>query len=118
MAEQASHISFTISEDVTIVEFADRKILEELEIREIEDELDRVIDGVDKVKLLLSFRNVEHLSSAALGMLINLKRKVDELSGQLKLSDITPQIFEVFRITKLNKLFDIHETADKAINSF
>ncbi len=118
MAEQASHISSTISQEVTIVEFSDRKILEELEIREIEDELDRLIDGVTDLKLLLSFRNVEHLSSAALGMLINLKRKVDEQSGQLRLSDITPQIFEVFRITKLNKLFVIHETADQAIKSF
>ena len=31
---------------------------------------------------------------------------------------IDPQIYEVFVITKLNKLFEIHETAVEAMKSF
>ena len=37
---------------------------------------------------------------------------------KFRLADIDPQIYEVFEITKLNKLFQIHETSDEAADSF
>jgi len=107
MAENGSRVKVTRSFDTLIVEFADRKILDELCIAEIQDELVRLVDGTPDVKLILSFGNVEHLSSAALGMLITLNKKVHGKSGALKLCDIKPQILEVFNITRLNKMFDI-----------
>src|SRR3990172_5222233 len=111
MAEEKPRVSVKNSSGVNIVEFADRKILEELSIAEIGEELSRVVAGMKDVKLLLSFKNVEHLSSAALGMLITLHKVVGERKGRLKLSDITPQIYEVFKITRLNRLFSIYGTA-------
>ena len=51
-------------------------------------------------------------------MLITLKKQVEKANGKLKLSDINPQIFEVFKITRLNKLFDIHSSTDEAMKSF
>ena len=118
MADKQSHLTISENGEVRVVEFADRKILEELSISEIGDELSRLVDGVSNIKLLLNFANVEHLSSAALGMLITLNKKVGEASGTLKLSDISPQIYEVFKITRLNKLFDICDTAENAVASF
>lgn len=118
MAEPRSHLTVKDSKDVKVVNFADRKILDELSISEIRDELAKLVAGTEGIKLLLSFKNVEHLSSAALGVLITLNKQVAENKGQLRLSDISPQIFEVFKITRLNKLFDIRETAGEALNSF
>jgi len=118
MAEDRSHLRIRKANGVSVVEFSDRKILEELSISEIGDELVKLAGSAPSVKMLLSFKNVEHLSSAALGMLITLNRKVEEQSGTLKLADITPQIFEVFKITRLNKLFSIHDTTDNALSSF
>lgn len=118
MADEHSHLTVSMKDSVHIAEFADRKILEELSITEIEQELMSVVDGQANIQLLVSFTNVEHLSSAALGMLIKLNSKVEELGGTLRLSDITPQIFEVFKITGLNKLFKIHESKDQAIAAF
>lgn len=118
MLQEQPHFTVRTSDGVNIVEFADRKILEELSISEIGDQLAKLIAGSQGIKLLLSFENVEHLSSAALGMLITLNKRVSEQSGKLKLSDITPQIFEVFKITRLNKLFDIHSTREDALGSF
>ena len=118
MADEKPRISVKNSGGVNIVEFADRKILEELSISEIGDELTRVATGMGDVKMLLSFKNVEHLSSAALGMLIKLNKQVAEKKGQLKLSDISPQIYEVFKITRLYKLFSIYGTAREALADF
>ncbi len=118
MAQARSHLKVRRANGVSIVEFADRKILEELSISEIQQELLSLVASSPSIKLLLSFKNVEHLSSAALGMLITLNKRVEEQAGALRLSDITPQIYEVFKITRLNKLFQIHETAEHALGSF
>ena len=118
MEQPSSHLRIKRSNEVSVVEFADRKILEELSIQEIGEELHQVVESQAGIKLLLNFKNVDHLSSAALGMLITLNKKVKEQSGDLKLSDINRQIFEVFKITRLNRVFDIHETADQALAHF
>jgi anti-anti-sigma factor len=104
--------------DVTQVEFLDRNILDEGNIQVIGDEIIALVDAEANPKLLLSFANVEHLSSAALGTLIQINNRVKNRQGQLRLSNIDPQIYEVFTITRLNKLFSIHPTTDDAIKSF
>ena len=104
--------------DVTQVEFVDRNILDEGYIQQIGAEIDDLIADESAPKLLLSFSNVDHLSSAALGTLINIDKKVKARSGELRLSDIDPQIHEVFVITHLDKLFKIHDEASDALKSF
>lgn len=118
MEQPSSHLIIKRAEGVSVVEFADRKILEELSIQEIGEELDRLVESEPGIKLLLNFQNVDHLSSAALGMLITLNKKIKERSGLLKLSNINRQIFEVFKITRLNRVFDIHESANEALSVF
>jgi anti-sigma B factor antagonist len=118
MAEDKSHVSVKDSGGVSVVEFADRKILDEMSIAEISEELAGVVAKMREVKMLLNFKNVEHLSSAALSMLITLNKQVNERKGKLKLSDIAPPIYEVFKITRLNKLFTIYATAPEALADF
>ena len=118
MEQPSSHLKIKRNEDVSVVEFADRKILEELSIQEIGEELERLVEAEPAIKLLLNFKNVDHLSSAALGMLITLNQKVKDTNGGLKLSDINRQIFEVFKITRLNRVFDIHDSAAQALAGF
>ena len=101
--------------EVTIVNLLDKKILDEAVIQDLGDDLFQLVDQHYKVKLALNFEKVEFLSSAALGKLITLNKKVQAENGTLKLCCISPQIYEVFRITKLNKLFDITDTVDQAL---
>lgn len=113
-----SHLTTHTSGQVTVVEFSDRKILDELSINEIGEELSELVGRTPGIKLLLNFKNVEHLSSAALGMLIKLNQGIGQTDGALKLSTISPQIYEVFKITRLNEVFDIHDTAERALAAF
>ncbi|MCG3137058.1 MAG: hypothetical protein HJJLKODD_00900 [Phycisphaerae bacterium] len=118
MPDAQPHFTLETKDGICFVEFSDRKILEEIYINEIGDQLGKIIEEHRPINLLLNFRKVEHLSSAALGMLINLQKKIAGQSGRLKLSDINPQIFEVFKITRLNKVFEIHDSAAAAKASF
>ena len=113
-----SRLRVNKADGVVRVEFVDRNILDEGNIQQIGDEINRIVDEEAAPKLLISFANVDHLSSAALGTLITVHNKVKSKGGQLRLAEIDPQIYEVFAITKLNKLFDIHEDTDKAQASF
>jgi anti-sigma B factor antagonist len=103
---------------VTRIAFLDRNILDEANIQQIGEEIGRIIDAQTRPKLLISFANVDHLSSAALGTLITINNKIRGKDGQLRLADIDPQIHEVFVITKLTKLFQIHDRAEHAMASF
>ena len=104
--------------DVTVARFIDKKILDETNIQIIGNQLFGLIDEDGRGKIVLDFSNVEYLSSAALGKLITLDKKVKAARGKLRLCSIRPDIYEVFAITKLNKLFDIHENQEKALEGF
>jgi anti-sigma B factor antagonist len=116
----ASESRLKIKREGSIVEvmFRDRNILDEANIQQIGDEIKALIEAEAQPRLLINFSDVDHLSSAALGTLITINNKIRGLKGQLRLSNIDPQIYQVFVITKLNKLFEIHETSEKARASF
>ena len=103
---------------VTVVNFLDRKILDESNIVEIANELFELVDKAKGIKMCLNFGNVQYLSSTVLGKLITLNTRVNESGGTLVLCAIRPQIFEVFKITKLTKLFDIVDDEATALTHF
>ena len=113
-----NHFMVEIAGDVTAVFLSDARILDETTVKVIAEELMRLVDNSYKIKLLIDFSSVEYLSSAVLGKLIAIHKKVAEGKGQMKLAAIKPAIKEVFKITKLDKVFDIHDTHRAAMESF
>jgi anti-anti-sigma factor len=103
---------------VTVAELLDEEILEEGTIDTIADSLSAVVADNPGIKLLLNFTRVRHLSSSALGILIQLNKQVEESNGTLKICHLRKSLLEIFKITKLNRLFDIHEDKVTALNSF
>jgi anti-sigma B factor antagonist len=118
MSDAPSPVAVVNHGPIRIVEFVQSKILDEANIAEIGTRVGEVIESEHRPRLLLDFRNVDHLSSAALGMLINANNRVREKNGELRLCDIKRQIFEVFTITKLDKLFRIYPNRQAALESF
>jgi anti-sigma B factor antagonist len=104
--------------DVTVVHFRDQKIIEDLGIQEMGQELFQLVEGENRKKLVLNFSSVDFLSSAALGKLITLDKKTKARGGSLKLCNIRPEIYEVFAITRLNRLFDIRDDEADALAAF
>jgi len=118
MAESTPPLSVTQHKDIRVVEFTNNRILDEANIAEIGQSLGTLIDERSNPKLALDFSAVDHLSSAALSMLITVNNKVLSVNGQLRLSNIKPQIMEVFQITRLDRLFKISPTRTDALESF
>ena len=104
--------------DITVVNFLDKKILDDQNIQVIGEQLTSLVDELGRNKILLNFGNVEFLSSAALGKLIVLNRKLNEVNGKLVLCNIDPQIYEVFEITRLNKVFTMAKDEQRGLQAF
>lgn len=115
MAEEKGHLTVRDRDGVKVVEFSERKILEELTIREIEAELTDLVEHEDGIKLVLNFTNVGYFSSAALGTLNKLFELTKQNNGQMILTGISPRIMDVFEITNLRKRFQIRSTVADAL---
>ncbi len=115
MAEIMPKLNIEYVDKATIVSFTDEKILEEKDIKALRESIMSIVGQAERIRLILDFGNVRFLSSAVLGLLIRLSKRIYEHGGQLKLCNINPKIFEVFKITRLTTTFDIHKDVESAI---
>ena len=118
MRADSPRLKISTEGDVSIVELTDRKILDEVNIGQIGDQLNAIIGQSPKPKLLLDFTAVCHMSSSALGMLITVHKRIREKGGQLRMCNIAPAIYEVFAIMRLTNVFQICQSGDDALESF
>jgi anti-sigma B factor antagonist len=105
-------------EDVLVVQFTDAKILDDTRIQQIGKELLEMTTKAQAAKMLLNFDGVSFMSSAMIGKLVLLNKKCKAGKIDLKLCQITPNVAEVFKIMRLNRVFDIHKDEEKALKAF
>ena len=117
MAPIKPRISVKYTENATIVAFTDERILEEQHIQALQESIMSVVEQAERINLILDFRNVQFLSSAVLGLLIRISKKVYERDGQLRLCNISPKIYEIFKTTRLTKIFHIYQDIESAAES-
>lgn len=110
----AGHMSLSTytKEAILTVVFDDARILDETKLEELGRELLETLNKTTEERVILDFRNVKFMSSSMLGKLVQVHKKAGEFKVKLKLCSIDPEIRQVFKITKLDKLFDIE--ADEA----
>lgn len=108
-------IEVSESTDVSVIRFKDQKIIDPQSIQELGQELFDLIEQENRKKLVLNFSNFEFLSSAALGKLITFEKKTKKQGAELILTNISPEIFQVFTITNLDKLFQIKDSEADAL---
>ena len=70
-------------------------------------ELERQTEELGECHLLLDFTKVEFITSAELGTLISLNKRIKSSGGRLTLFNLNPLIFEVFLVTRLETLLEI-----------
>lgn len=105
-------------EDVVVCYFTDGKILDSQRIEEVGKDLQGAVPQAIHKKLVLNFRGVSFMSSAMISKLVLLNKTCKAAGVRMKFCEVSPNVMEVFKITKLNKVFDIQKTEEKAIASF
>ncbi len=69
-------------------------------------------------KLLIDLSGVTYLNSTAIGVLVSAQTTYARRNWQIKLCGINKNIQNIFVITKLTLVFDVHDTMKEAVASF
>ncbi len=103
---------------VIVATLLEKKILDEPNIESLGRELFALVDTEGRRKIVLDFHLVEYLSSAALGKLITMHKKVTTSGGRMALCNIQKDILDVFKITRLDKVLTLCTSLDDALSKF
>lgn len=104
--------------DVTIVNFNETTILDTHQIEKIGQELYTLVDERACRKIILDFEKVRMLSSSALGVLITLRKKAEAIKGTVVICSMRKELLQMFKITRLERLFKHYPNESKALESF
>jgi anti-sigma B factor antagonist len=80
----------------------------------------KMLDELEKggKKFLIDFAKTGYIDSSGLGVLVSLSKKIREQGGDLRLANLNEDLKTLFELTKLDTLFQIAETRDRALASF
>jgi anti-sigma B factor antagonist len=103
---------------VVVVTLGGSSILEAAAIDALGRRLFELVDEQAHRKILLDFTQVKFLSSTMLGVLIRLQKRLQAINGRLAIYGLRPELHKVFKITRLEKLFNFYDNEQDALNSF
>ena len=101
-----------------IIQLTDPRITDSAHLQRVFEEVTKRINKSEEKQVILDFGPVEFMASSMLGKLVQLNKQCKKFRVKLKLCSIAPDILEVFRITKLNKVFDIRADVNAARKAF
>ena len=70
------------------------------------------------LRLIADCRNLSYISSAGLGVFMSFIEEIREKGGDIKLSGITPKVYQVFEVLGFHELFDIVDGVEAALALF
>jgi anti-anti-sigma factor len=105
-------------EEVSVVKFKDQKVMDPSRIETMGKELLSLVSGDESENVLINFENVSFFSSAAINKLIVLEKRIRAQGGQIRLSNLRPEVRDLFSYTNLDSMFQIKDEQDEALGSF
>lgn len=115
---QPANLIVAEEDGISVVTFAQPTLLDAYHIGEVGKELEDLIDQQNHRRIVLDFSTIKMISSQALGVLLGLRQKLTEHDGRLVICGIDPRLYRVFKITKLQDVFDFFQDKASALNSF
>lgn len=115
MDTSSPNMSIEFHGQVAVATLTDEKILEDQQLQGLEGSFMPLIEQNPGIQLIVNFRHVKFLTSSVLGLLIRVSKKVYESDGKLRLCSINSKILDIFKITRLDKIFEIYPDVDEAL---
>ena len=103
---------------VTVVSFQNISVMDSANIEALGRSLMELVQKQDRRDLVLDFTPVRFMSSQALGILLQLKKALDEIKGRMIIVGLRADLQKVFKITNLHKLFVFMNETDLALADF
>ncbi len=101
--------------EATVVTLEDSSLVDAYEIEQLGKELNTLVDKQYRRLIALDLSKVVHLSSAALSILLVLRKKTEEAKGSLVLCGVSKDLKKLFKVTSLTKLFTFADDEDDGL---
>jgi len=99
----------------TVIEFTTASLMDRLDLEKLAQDLYRLVDEEDRRRIVLDFERVQYLSSQAIGILLNMHKKLSALKkSKLVLCGVGPRLMELLKITRLDLIFTVKPTQKEA----
>jgi anti-anti-sigma factor len=112
------HVHFEVIQDIAVVGFDDDRIVSQEAVQTIGAQLYGLVDDRGFRKVLVNFRGVRIMTSAMLGKLMGLRKRLVAADGRLRLCGLEPPIREVFRIGQFDRVLEIDDDEMTALDRF
>ncbi len=83
----------------------------------LEDAFQKLLND-KKFRIIVNCRDLSYISSAGLGVFMAFIEDVRAGSGDIKMSDMTPKVFNIFDLLGFPMLYDIVSTEEDAAKKF
>jgi anti-sigma B factor antagonist len=103
--------------DAVIAMLLEEQLIDEILVQKVASQIHELLQDGGPQHLILDLSRVWIVCSSMLSKLITLNKKVQSAGGTLRLCGVSPRLYEVFAITKLNKLFAIYDSRQQALES-
>jgi anti-sigma B factor antagonist len=80
-------------------------------------ELESVLEK-DRPRLVFDFTAVRHFDSAGVELLLRCMEEAMKRNGDLKLAALSPQLAVILEMTRVDRLFEIFDNCNDAVESF
>ena len=72
----------------------------------------------ERYKIVVNFKDLSYISSAGLGVFMAFIEDVRKNAGDIKLTNMTPRVYNVFDLLGFPILYEIFKDESEAINKF
>jgi anti-sigma B factor antagonist len=110
-------VEITSEENAAVVAFKSASISNVEEIAAASKQIKEFIEEKHPKKVVIDFEGVKFFSSQVLGLLLDIRAKLKTYDGEVTISAINPQLYRVFKITHLDKIFKFFPDKENAIRS-
>jgi len=103
---------------VMIIDFETTSILDQAQIKSVAEELTEIAtsDGLEHV--LIDLNRVDFMSSAMIGEFLAFNTKCVERKADVKICNLSPDLKQLFQVTQLSSVFDVHSSRSDAMDAF
>ena len=91
--------------------------LEAATVGEFKDKIKSLSEN-SGLKFVIDLKEVEFVDSSGLGGLVASFRAVGAKGGDMKIAGLTPEVRQVFELTRLHRVFEVFEDSEAAVKSF
>lgn len=106
-------VKITTERDITTVSFNIANLGAGQGLDEVAQTISELIKNKPR-NIIVDFTGVKFFSSQMLGILLDARKKIISYNGNIIISGINPQLYRVFKITNLDKIFKFYSDVKNA----